>query len=195
MSHDKDGKPDRPGPPALLILGFGLFLVVIGYLVVASLVRPKAVTFMPRPPHAGGLAARPGVDTTTIDTTDPERWRYVDLDRGRLLSPPDTSGWDLALRRYHIVSAGANADAGPLAFDEVNPSAGSVALPAGGDTTRHPLGRWYRYSMFSHLLEPNGHLYLIRTDEGRVVKLEVLSYYCPGLTAGCLTFRYGSAGT
>ena len=93
------------------------------------------------------------------------------------------------------MSAGANTDAGPLAFDDADPSTGPIALPAGNETTHHPLGRWYRYSMFSHLLEPNEHLYLIRTDEGRVVKLEVLSYYCPGLTAGCLTFRYGSAGT
>ncbi len=195
MSHDKDGGPNKSRPPALLILGFGLFLVVIGYLVTASLVRRKFVTFTPRPPHAGGLAARPGVDTATIDTTDPERWRYLDLDRGRLLSPPDTSGWDVALRRYQIVSAGANAYAGPLAFDDADPSAWPIAPPAANETTHHPLGRWYRYSMFSHLLEPNEHLYLIRTDEGRVVKLEVLSYYCPGLTAGCLTFRYGSAGT
>ncbi|MEX2151810.1 MAG: hypothetical protein WD825_00630, partial [Gemmatimonadaceae bacterium] len=52
------------------------------------------------------------------------------------------------------------------------------------------IGRWYRYSMLSHLLEPNGHLFAVRTGDGRDYKVQVLSYYCRGLDAGCLTVRY-----
>jgi hypothetical protein len=44
--------------------------------------------------------------------------------------------------------------------------------------------------MFSHLLEPKGHVYLARTSDGHRVKLQVLSYYCPRLEAGCMTLRY-----
>jgi len=32
---------------------------------------------------------------------------------------------------------------------------------------------------------------VVRTSEGRFAKLQLISYYCPGLRAGCLTFRYG----
>ena len=32
--------------------------------------------------------------------------------------------------------------------------------------------------------------YVIHTRDGRYVKLELLSYYCPGPEPGCLTFRY-----
>ena len=52
------------------------------------------------------------------------------------------------------------------------------------------LRRWYRYGFFSHLLTPAGNVYAIRTADLRYAKLEILSYYCPGPVAGCLTFRY-----
>ena len=40
------------------------------------------------------------------------------------------------------------------------------------------------------LLEAKAHVYALRTRQGRTWKVQVLSYYCPGLRAGCLTIRY-----
>jgi hypothetical protein len=42
----------------------------------------------------------------------------------------------------------------------------------------------------SHLLQSKRHTYVARTPEGRFAKLAILSYYCPGLSAGCFTLRY-----
>ena len=39
--------------------------------------------------------------------------------------------------------------------------------------------------------DSKGHLYVLPTTDGRFVKLELMSYYCPAARAGCLTFRYG----
>lgn len=189
MSQPSDGSSSRP--PVLLWFGFGVFVLVLGYLVAASLTRRETPTFVPRAPRAGGLNVSSAADTATVDTTDPEQWQFVDLDQGRLLVSPDTVGWDVALRRYHFRASGAIADLRPGVLEDGMPN-----LPPGAGTSPTDLddepavNRWYRYSMWSHLLEPNDHAYVLRTSEGRITKLQVLSYYCPGLRAGCLTIRY-----
>ncbi|HEV8358326.1 MAG TPA: HmuY family protein [Gemmatimonadales bacterium] len=171
--------------------GFGVFLGLLGYLLASSLTRHESAAFAPREavtPRAGGR----GPDTLTIDARDPERWRFVDLERGRTLAPPDTAGWDIAIRRFHVIASGAIADAGAVAFDSLArpPESGYMTNTTGSDSINPGIRRWYSYGMLSHLLVPKGHLYVVRTSEGRFAKLELISYYCPGLEAGCLTFRY-----
>ncbi len=61
---------------------------------------------------------------------------------------------------------------------------------AAHDSVNPVLHHWYRYSVVSHVLSPNGHLYVVRTRSGGMAKLEFLSYYCPGSDPGCVTFRY-----
>lgn len=168
-----------------------LFLAIIGWLVASSLVRPSARMFAPTPP---GISAGDGAepDTLTVDAADESAWRYVDLDRGRILSPPDTAGWDLALRRFHIVPADAAADLGPVAFDTVArvSAGGFVPTRRGHDTTNAALARWYDYRMMAHVLEPKPRLYAVRTPEGRIAKVQLLGYYCPRMRAGCVTLRW-----
>ena len=181
-------------PPLPLILGFAAFLVVITFLIGASLVRPKVAEFAPTPagvrPSAG-----PGPDTVTIDTRDPARWRFYSLRRGAI-SPPDTGDWDLAFRRYHAITSGSAADAGAVAFEEATtaPAADFTETVFARDTLNPALSRWYRYGFVTHLLRPNGHVFLVRTRSLGPIKLEFLSYYCPGGRPGCLTFRWAPLG-
>ena len=182
----------RSGAPFLLV-GFALFVAAIAYLVASSLVKRTVPTFDLTPSAAG--RPRSGsrtVDTVTVDAADPKAWRFFDLARGSLLTPPDTSGWDLAMRRYTIIAADAIADLGPAAFDAVAraPERGYVANAVGRDTANPAIRRWYDYRMLTHLLEPKGHIYVVRTRDGQYAKLEVLSYYCTGMRPGCVTFRY-----
>jgi hypothetical protein len=139
----------------------------------------------------GGRGHHP--DTLTVDASESGRWRFVDLDRGRVLALPDTAGWDLAIRRFHVIVSRAIADAGAEPFDRLArpPESGYISNTLDSDTTNAAISRWYSYSMLSHLLVPRSRLYVVRTSEGRFAKLELLSYYCPGLQAGCLTFRFG----
>jgi hypothetical protein len=164
-----------------LLVGFGVFLLVIGYLVAASLTRRAAPTFAP-------TAAARG-DTLTVDATDANRWRYVSLAGGRVLTGADTAAWDVAVRRYNMIANGDVVDLGEARYDTVG---GLHREPEANTST---VGKWYRYSLLTHLLEPTGHVYVVRTITGRTFKLKILSYYCPGLRAGCMTVRYAPLGS
>ena len=180
-------------PPLPLILGFAAFVVVIAVIVGASLVRPEKAEFEPTP---AGVRPRggPGPDTVTLDTRDPARWQFYSLERGAI-NPPDTADWDLAFRRYHAITSGSAADAGAdISFEGVAAAAAFVFTETefARDTVNAVLSRWYRYRFVTHLLRPNGHIYLVRTRSGARIKLEFLSYYCPGGQPGCLTFRWAT---
>lgn len=178
--------------PLPLLVGFGLFVVALGYLVAASLTRRHAPVFVPSPTvrARAGDWRRVG-DTLTLDATDGERWRFASLTQGRALTAPDTAGWELAARRYRVTVAGALADLGPVAFDSarVAPTTRFVASSSHEDANE-AIRHWYEYSLVTHLLTANGHVYALRTTAGRLWKLQVVGYYCPGLVAGCLTLRY-----
>lgn len=179
----------------VLVGGLTLFAATMVYLVVSSLSRRSAPEFDPTPPGRTRSVDRSrGVDTLTLDARDARTWHFVALDAAAVLTPPDTTGWDLAVRRHRIIAGegGLIADLGAVAFDSVSeaPSTGYVANLTKRDTLNSAIERWYRYSMTSHLLEPNGHVFAVHTTDGRNFKVEVLSYYCRGLKAGCLTIRY-----
>jgi hypothetical protein len=183
------GVSSRPFGARLVLAGFALFVGAMGYMVASSLVRRTVPTFAPTPAAALAPGARDA--SITLDATDGRAWRFFDFDRGAPLAPPDTAGWDLAVRRYTIIAAGGIADLGPAPLAGARaPRAGYVANVVGSDTTNPAIRRWYRYGMLTHLLEPKGHVYAVRTRDGTHALLEVVSYYCPGVRAGCLTLRY-----
>jgi heme-binding HmuY-like protein len=180
-------------PPIALIAGFGVFIVVLAYLVATSLVRPNVLEFDPstqsRPARDAG---RGSIDTVTIDARDDASWHFLSLTTGTVLTPPDTAGWDLGFRRFHIISSGTIADAGPVPFADLNdlPRVEYQATRFSRDTANPAIARWYRYGILTHLLTPNQHIYLVRTRTGDYAKIEILSYYCPGTSPGCITIRY-----
>ena len=177
-------------PPVWLLAGFGVFVAVLGYLLASSLTRREVPTFSRR--ESVSRTAGRGPETLTVDASEPAPWRFVDLDQGRVVAPPDTAMWDLAIRRFHLIAADAIADAGPVRFEELAepPAAGYMGNTFGTDSSNVAIRRWYSYSMLSHLLVPKEQVFVVRTRGGRFAKLELLSYYCPGLLAGCVTFRY-----
>jgi hypothetical protein len=167
----------RGAAPLPLLVGFALFVLAMGYLVIASLSRRAAPTFEPT-----AVARR---DTLTVDATDGRRWQYVSLARGRVLPVPDTAGWEIAVRRYNLIANGDVVDLGLALMDTVH----STALA--GEANSSAIPKWYRYNLLTHLLESNGHVYVVRpTRGGSIYKFQILSYYCPGLKAGCMTIRY-----
>jgi len=178
----------------VLLGGFATFVVAIGFLVVSSLVKRSAPVFDPTPIGMERSSPPSGVDTLTVDARDERLWTFVDLGRGVVLPSSEASAWDLAIRRHDIGASGAIADAGEMQFDAVRraPAGTYIATSGGRDTVNAAIRRWYLYGMFSHLLKPNGHVYVVRTRNGRQIKLEILSYYCRGMEGGCLTFRYAT---
>ena len=177
--------------PVLLYGLFGLFLVATGYLIASSLTRRTvptyALTASAQREQRDGIA----VDTLTIDASDADRWRYVSLSHGAVLAPGDSAEWELAVQRYQIRASGTVVDAGPVAFDTVRATSAVRPLRhAAAVASEASFGHWYRYSWLTHLLEPNGHVYVVHAAGARTFVVQILSYYCPGPTAGCLTVRY-----
>lgn len=127
-----------------------------------SLRRPDVDTFEPGVRDAPDTATSGGATVVTLDARDPDRWVRFDLDAAAVVS--EREGWELAFRRYEVRAA-------PEAPAEV-------------------LEGWYRYDFFSHLLIPRDRSYRLSLEDGRLVEIRFLSYYCPGPEAGCVTFRY-----
>jgi len=192
MSGGDEGARARR-PPLPLLIGFGVFLLAMGYLVAASLTRRTAPTFAPTAAErVRDSAWVRGGDTITVDARDDRRWRYISLTLGRVLSPPDTAAWELAVRRYSVASSHEVIDFGDVDFDALGRARDRAwaAMRVGPARVDTALGRWYRYSLLTHLLESARHVYVVRSPRGEHYKVQVLSYYCPGLTAGCMTLRY-----
>jgi hypothetical protein len=157
------------------------------------MIKPKVLAFAPTPPRIGRTAgAGSGADTVTIDAGDEHRWRFLRFDRGAVVDPPDTVGWDLALRRFRVIPSGGITNLGAVPFDSVAeaPAGGYVSSRFARDTTNAVTDHWYSYGYLSHLLTPKRDVYVVRTRAGGYAKLQMLSYYCPGSTPGCVTVRY-----
>jgi hypothetical protein len=185
-------------PPILVLALAGAFLLLVASLVIGSLTTPEfppyAVTAPPpRLAPVGDSLVGPG--TYTLDASAGEGWRRFDFSRDAVV---DSGSWDIAFRRHHLIAApGAGiADLGAVPFDSVRevPVAGYAPTEFGRDTVNPGVGKWYAYSMLSHLLKPKGHVYAVRTADGHFAKLEILAYYCRDVGAACYTVRYAFQG-
>jgi hypothetical protein len=146
------------------------FLLMVASLLIGSFSRPEF------PPYEIGLHAD---SSYTLDASRGDEWKW----------------WrDLGFRRNHVITApGAAAlDLGPVSLDSITevPAEGYVATIFGVDTTNPAIGKWYAYSMWSHLLTSSHHVYAVRTADGRFVLIEVLAYYCREVGSACYTMRY-----
>lgn len=179
----------------LFVLG-GAFLLLMASLVIGSLTKPEFPPYaltVPLPVAVGDSLVGPGV--CTLDASATDRWRYFDFSRNSVV---EGAGWDIAFRRFRLIAGpgGGIVDLGPVPFDSVRelPATGYRGNSLGSDTTNPGVGKWYRYSMLSHLLTSKHHVYAVRTGRRRYAKLEILAYYCKDVGTACITFRYAYQG-
>ncbi|MGH7672019.1 MAG: HmuY family protein [Gemmatimonadales bacterium] len=188
-------------PPILVLALAGAFLLLLASLVIGSLTTPEFPPYTltdPQPTLVGDSLVGPV--TYTLDASAGDGWRRFHFARNAVV---DSGPWDIAFRRNHLITAppappapAGVADLGPVAFDSVNdvPADGYVVTEPGRDTVNAGVGKWYAYSMLSHLLTSKHHVYAVRTGDGRYAKLEVLAYYCRDVGPACYTFRYAFQG-
>jgi len=179
----------------VLVMGIAFALIVVS-LLIGSLTRPEFPAFTLTTPHPGPVGdSIVGPATYTLDASATDRWRRFDFHRNAAV---DSGPWDIAFRRFHLIVApgGGIADLGAVAFDSVRevPADGYAANTQGADTTNPGVGKWYAYSMLSHLLTTRHHVYGVRTARGTYAKLELLAYYCRVAGTACITFRYAYQG-
>jgi hypothetical protein len=146
------------------------FLLLVASLLIGSLSKPEF------PPYDLG----PHADSTfTLDASRGDQWQW----------------WhELGFRRNHVITArgGGALDLGVVPFDSVAevPVEGYVPTDFARDTTNTAIGKWYDYSMWSHLLTSRHHVYAIRTPAGEHATLEIVAYYCRQVGPACYTIRY-----
>jgi hypothetical protein len=192
------GAGGRGGAVPVVIIAAVVLVVVV--LVALTLRRPEVPTYPPTPPvprEAGRTLTGPVL--YTIDARDPEQWRRFSFQVGSAVDNAATA-WDLAFKRYEIISNGGNGyggnagllDLGERPFDEVItvPTSGYQLTERAPDPRNPAIARWYTYGFFSHVLTPKPHVWAVRTADGRFAKLEMVGYYCDGGQPGCVTFRY-----
>ena len=190
-------------PPILVLVLAGAFLLLVISLLIGSLTEPELPPYPLGPsPDASG--------TYTLDASRGDRWQRFRFTENRVVDSGAGvgeagggagGGWDIAFRRHRVVtspSAGAQ-DLGSVSFDsltEVPPEGegkGYSTTVFGADTVNPGIGRWYAYSMLSHLLTSKHHVYAVRTADGDFFAFEILAYYCREVGAACYTVRYKQA--
>jgi hypothetical protein len=163
----------------------GAFLLLVSSLLIGSFTKPDF------PPYALG----PTADTLyTLDASSGDRWQRFHFARNAVVH---AGPWDIAFRRNRVITApgvGA-ADLGLVGLDSTGPlpAQGYSQTAFTGDTTNPAIGKWYEYSMLSHLLTSKHHVYGVRTVDGDLVRFEILAYYCREVGAACYTLRYKTA--
>lgn len=207
MSQPVHSRPART-PPAVWAAA-SAFVIVVVLLVGMTLRRPEPPAFAPSPIELRPAGSRlVGPRQITVDATDGSRWTYFSFANGSVIDRPGPLDWDVALRRFQVITNGGAGfagdggilDLGEVAFDSIVdvPPDGYVGTRVRSDSVNLAVQRWYAYSFTSHLLTPKPRVYAIRTADGRYAKLEFVGYYCPGATPGCVTIRYvyqGAGGT
>jgi len=199
-SSPEQEPPARSGVSRGGLIAAGALVAVAVVLVGLSLRNPDVPEYPPTPTEGNGEGG-PGPRILTVDASDPDQWRYVNLARGTAVEDPSGTEWDLAFRRFEarvnggdgFPGVGGVLDLGTLPLDSVLdlPSEGYVGMTAAGrDTSQTLLEDWYSYSFTSHVLQARDRTLGIRTAEGEHAALRFLSYYCPGAQPGCVTMRY-----
>ena len=125
---------------------------------------------------------------------------YFDFSRGSVVEGTDPHGWDLEINRFNIRSNGGDGflgdggilDLGLVDFTTIKnlPKEGYQTNNQQREITNIAIDRWYNYSWINHLLTPKQNIFAVQTADSRYAFIKILSYYCAGAQAGCLTFRY-----
>jgi hypothetical protein len=141
-----------------------------------------------------------------VDASSEELWAFFDLESGKTVAE-DSTTWDLALQRFTIkVNGGASGEGGvsvAVLKDEfadvsadsaenfVSDAADGADLDmdpdyvlSSGDTA------WYEYDPTVHKLTPRAHVYVVKTVEGGLFKLEITNYYNEAGSSGYPTLHF-----
>ncbi|MGQ0506021.1 MAG: HmuY family protein, partial [Myxococcaceae bacterium] len=162
--------------------------------------------------------AGPPVGVTTAGNADGTRRSVVraeyselfaalDLDTERSV-PYEENAWDLAFSRFHIRSrGGASGDGGvqvavvtDAGFDNVTAAQAQWREDqpdgddAGGDmdTVFERPESWFSYDVMKHLLSPQPWIYLVKSDQGLLYRVQIEGYYDEAGTPGILTLKWAS---
>lgn len=151
-------------------------------------------------PPAGKVVTARGSDatyTTAVDATSETAWVYADLETGKEVEA--TAAWDLRFQRFHISANGGTSGSGGVeialvagkTFAEVTAAPADGYLTDDADSYVFEQGDgWYDYNPTTHILTPFPNVYVVKTDGGARLKLEIVKYYNDAGTAAHFTLHW-----
>lgn len=156
----------------------------------------------------GKVATTRGADgtyTSVVDATSMTDWIYADFETGK--EARATDAWDLRFQRFHIstnsgVSGSGGVQVAPVtgttfAALTTAPAAGYLTdtADANGDGMPDYVfdqgDTWYHYDDATHVLTPLPVVWVVKTDGGATLKLEIVKYYDDAGTSGWFTLHWG----
>ncbi len=156
----------------------------------------------------GGSSVSNEPGEATVDATSSTAWTYLDLETSTIVAPAtpeDDSSWDLGFRRYHIKLNGGISGTGGMevvpmpgvAYDTAldEPTEGWTTDQVDGDDENdiedYALYDWFAYDGETHHVSPAELIYVVRTVEKSLLKVELLGYYDVAGTPGYVHLHWG----
>lgn len=145
-----------------------------------------------------------GTYTTIVDSTSVEEWTYGDFETGS--DSPAAGPWDLRFQRFHISTNGGISGTGGVEVVAMTGPFSQVTSPPtsgwltdaddGDDENTEPDyafeqgDGWYDYNPMTHVLTPKPLIWVVKTNGGSTLKLEITKYYDDAGTAGWFTLHW-----
>ena len=151
-------------------------------------------------------------DEIVVDASSSTDWVYFSFSKGTVVeieNPSESANWDLGLRRYHFSTnsgtsgnaQGGALDMGDLTWNDVveAPANGyvvddSLAYEGHSGTEMYSvnpvLETWAERVGMPPTFVPSDHVFVVKTADGKFVKLWLKSYYNDEGTSGHITFQY-----
>jgi hypothetical protein len=138
-----------------------------------------------------------GVAITQIQAIDKVAWIYFDFETNAEVGV-DSGVWDLGFRRFEIRLADGAISLGEVPFDDVNAVSRETVFE---QDTPNPVGGepefffnkgdgWYFYDLSNHTLTSRKHVYVVRSIEGALYKMEMIAYYDSLGSSGYPAFKW-----
>lgn len=152
------------------------------------------------------LLSGDGATRLVVDATSEARWVRFDFDLPAEVDDV-APGWDLAFRRFAIMTNGGSSGDGGVAVARVDAGALSevMVVPEGpwlvdeedgddeGATPDYAFVQgepWYVYDARYHTLTPHAVVYVVRTTAGRALRVRLVGYYDSFGTSGVLSLDW-----
>lgn len=146
-----------------------------------------------------------GTYTTVVDSTSMTDWTFADFETG--MEAATTAPWDLRFQRTHISTNGGASGTGGVSVAALTgttfaavtsaPADGWISDAADGNGDGMPDyafeqgDGWYDYDQTTHVVTPKPIVWVVKTDGGSTLKLEVQKYYDGAGTSGWFTLHWG----
>ncbi len=153
--------------------------------------------------------------TFIINATSETQWVYFSFDKNdsvKISDPKNSTGWDIAFKRFYVRSNGGLSGIGSAGADSANvngqtgfDSYKSVTstnfstdkymqvmtyMGYGMDTVNPVLYTWFNYNFGTNTLVPTNMVFIVKTASGNYAKVWIESYYSDLNVPGYVKFKY-----